>query len=71
MKVSNKEYIEDPKTSTLVKKKIKLLFLVKKMKYYNINWQLFNPIDGDSIFGFTTVEDGIKIHKEDALILYN
>ena len=24
-----------------------------------------NPIDGDSIFGFTTVEDGIKIHKED------
>ena len=24
-----------------------------------------SPIDGDSIFGFTTVEDGIKIHKED------
>lgn len=24
-----------------------------------------NPIDGDSIFGFTTVEDGIKIHKND------
>ena len=24
-----------------------------------------NPIDGDAIFGFTTVEDGIKIHKED------
>ena len=24
-----------------------------------------NPIDGDSIFGFTTVEDGIKIHKDD------
>ena len=24
-----------------------------------------NPIDGDLIFGFTTVEDGIKIHKLD------
>ena len=24
-----------------------------------------NPIDGDLIFGFTTVEDGIKIHKID------
>ena len=34
------------------------------MKYYNINCQIVNPIDGDSI-GFTTVEDGIKIHKED------
>ena len=24
-----------------------------------------NPIPGDKIFGFTTVEDGIKIHKDD------
>lgn len=24
-----------------------------------------NPISGDKIFGFTTVEDGIKIHKDD------
>ena len=37
MRVLNKEYIGDPKTSTRVKKKIKLLFLVKKMKYFSTN----------------------------------
>ncbi|MDD2197664.1 MAG: RelA/SpoT family protein [Bacteroidales bacterium] len=61
------EQIEKPKTRTKEQTKSSTTdYLVIDEKLVNIDYKLAkccNPIFGDSIFGFVTIREGIKIHR--------
>lgn len=65
--VQTVEQIEQPKTKVKEQAKPETSdYLIIDEKLVNIDYKLAkccNPIFGDSIFGFVTIRDGIKIHR--------
>ncbi len=65
--VQTEEQIEQPKTKVKEQAKPETSdYLIIDEKLVNIDYKLAkccNPIFGDSVFGFVTIRDGIKIHR--------